>query len=59
MDVRADMSLFAGTLSDPLAYGLADVRFGSKADISLAAVNVRFVPIADMGTWPARVLQST
>ena len=30
MDVRADMSLFAGTLSDPLAYGLADVRFGSK-----------------------------
>ena len=28
------MSVFAGTLSDSLAYRLADVRFGSFADIA-------------------------
>jgi hypothetical protein len=42
------MSLFAGTLSDPLAYGLADVRFGSLADIATGSPKVRFVPIADL-----------
>src|SRR5262249_43408636 len=39
------VSAQSSTLDQP-----ADVRFGSKADISLSLNNVRFTPIADIGT---------
>jgi hypothetical protein len=38
------MGVFAGTLSDSLAYRLADVRFGSLADITMAIRDVRLTP---------------
>ena len=38
------MSVFAGTLSDSLAYKLVDVRFGSLADIGERISDVRFTP---------------
>jgi hypothetical protein len=37
------MSVFAGTLSDSLAYRLADVRFGSLAEVPPMANHVRLL----------------
>ena len=44
-----------------------DVRFGSKADMCSAQVDVRYVPIADIAAligcdeypWPSRTLNET